>query len=335
MPSVSQSGAFDVNAFLSSLNNKQLMDIQEYGPDVPAGVDRGEVMRLARERLAAGQGAQTQDNWSGLDRQRYDGTMGGTYTAAQAEQVFRTNGGRLGLARDNIPAQYRDVWDKAQRGGGVTPDMNGMGDDGSQRNPWNTAAHDPDDASSWQGSSTHDRDGNPIVEWNIGQSIVADSPMEGGQAAGWNWDDFEPGAPSLEGGGGYDPNDYAFDRYVPGQESPWGVPDVEGGNKDFYRNQFMNLLSQEQGFREQQRTAQLLRDEAATNPSQGVQTDWSWIEGGLPEVDVMESGYASPLEGLEPSRGGYQEGGSPYVFNPSTGGFTLRGGGSFGGFGGF
>ena len=173
---------------------------------------------------------------------------------------------------------------------------------------------------------------DPFVEWNIGQSIVADSPMEGGQAAGWNWDDFEPGAPSLEGGGGYDPNDYAFDRYVPGQESPWGVPDVEGGNKDFYRNQFMNLLSQEQGFREQQRTAQLLRDEAATNPSQGVQTDWSWIEGGLPEVDVMESGYASPLEGLEPSRGGYQEGGSPYVFNPSTGGFTLRGGGSFGGF---
>ena len=88
----------------------------------------------------------------------------------------------------------------------------------------------------------------------------------------------------------------AFDRYVPGEESPWGAPNVSGGNKEFYRNQFMNLLSDEQNFRDRQRQSSEIRDNA--QPLTNSKPDWSWVEGGLPEVVVMESGYAQPLEGL-------------------------------------
>lgn len=112
-----------------------------------------------------------------------------------------------------------------------------------------------------------------------------DNPPWGyGGGYDWNWDDFQPGAPSLEGGGGYDPNDYAFDRYVPGQQSPWGIPEAEGGNKDFYRNQFVNLLRDEQNFRERQREADAIRQGA--DPLEPSSMDWSWIEGGLPEVQI-------------------------------------------------
>ena len=124
----------------------------------------------------------------------------------------------------------------------------------------------------------------------------------------WNWGDFQNGAPSMDGGGGYDPNDYAFDRYVPGQESPWGVPEIEGGNKDFYRNQFVNLLKDEQNFQNKQdrsRRNRWLVDRAQAGvqeapdgmdqeawennwlrPNQPVALDWSWIEGGLPEIAI-------------------------------------------------
>jgi hypothetical protein len=144
-------------------------------------------------------------------------------------------------------------------------------------------------------------------------------PQPGSPPPQWNWDDFRPGAPSMDGGGGYNPDDFAFERYVPGQESPWGVPEVQGGNKDFYRNQFMNLLSQEQGFQSKQRAAALRRQEAEANPQQAPAMDWSWLEGGLPEVTVMDNGYASPLQGLQfrpqnsapavPNYNGYAQGG--------------------------
>ena len=124
----------------------------------------------------------------------------------------------------------------------------------------------------------------------------------------WNWADFQTGAPSMDGGGGYDPNDYAFDRYVPGQESPWGIPDAEGGNKDFYRNQFVNLLKDEQNFQNKQDKArrnrwlidraqagvqeapgEMAQEDWENNwlrPNQPAAMDWSWLEGGLPEVAV-------------------------------------------------
>lgn len=128
----------------------------------------------------------------------------------------------------------------------------------------------------------------------------------------WNWEDFQAGAPDMEGGGGYDPNEYAFDRYVPGQESPWGVPDVEGGNKDFYRNQMVSLLRDEQNFRERQRDSDAIRQGA--DPLEPTPMDWSWLEGGLPEVRVgggaddwrQNEGYSglNNLEALDQLRSG-------------------------------
>lgn len=128
----------------------------------------------------------------------------------------------------------------------------------------------------------------------------------------WNWEDFQAGAPDMEGGGGYDPNDYAFDRYVPGQESPWGVPDIEGGNKDFYRNQMVSLLRDEQNFRDRQRESDAIRQ--GSDPLEPTPMDWSWLEGGLPEVRVgggaddwrQNDGYAglNNLQALDQLRAG-------------------------------
>ena len=143
---------------------------------------------------------------------------------------------------------------------------------------------------------------------------VNDPGRTPGESGGynWNWEDFQAGAPDMEGGGGYDPNDYAFDRYVPGQESPWGVPDVEGGNKDFYRNQMVSLLRDEQNFRDRQRESDAIRQGA--DPLEPTPMDWSWLEGGLPEVRVgggaddwrQNDGYAglNNLQALDQLRAG-------------------------------
>jgi hypothetical protein len=79
----------------------------------------------------------------------------------------------------------------------------------------------------------------------------------------------------------------------------------------------MSLLNDEQGFRDQQRTAASIRGGAQPQEQQAM--DWSWLEGGLPEVEVMDSGYAKPLAGLDTDKGGYQRGGAAFRYNPSTG----------------
>ena len=181
----------------------------------------------------------------------------------------------------------------------------------------------------------------PNEPWDPGDSVTGTPPFgyEGGYD--WNWDDFQPGAPSLDGGGGYDPNDYAFDRYVPGQESPWGIPDIEGGNKDFYRNQFINLLKDEQNFQARQDMARTNRDimdavKYGGDKPEGMSDeewaswgdymapqamDWSWLEGGAESLqpELMENGYAQPINGLNLEDRGYQQGGAAYFWNPTTG----------------
>jgi len=109
--------AFSVTDYLDGLNSKQLMDIEEYGPDVPKDIDAGVVKAMARARLKSGNFATHQDTWSGLDKQRYNGIMQETYSETQAEQVLRTNATRLNLTRDTIPAEYIAAWDKAQTDG--------------------------------------------------------------------------------------------------------------------------------------------------------------------------------------------------------------------------
>ncbi len=116
----------------------------------------------------------------------------------------------------------------------------------------------------------------------------------------WNWDYFTERAPGDGAWGGYDTDYQAYERYQPGQESPWGMPDIEGGNKEFYQQQFANLLREEQGYRNRQREAQAARQASLANPSQPVAEGdmWSWAYGGqgLPEIQQgggpIEQSYA-------------------------------------------
>lgn len=180
----------------------------------------------------------------------------------------------------------------------------GMGDDGRQQGV-TTNAPVGNDGVDTGGQPDYFDPFEPV--WDTGQSIRDDvNPVTGGNQGGyqWNWSDFERGAPSLDGGGGTDPSDYVFNRFVPGQESPWGIPDVEGGNKDFYRNQFMGLLEQEQNFQDKQRASAEQRAFAEANPLERGPTDWSWIEGGLPNV---ATGGAPPEWGWSDAAG-YEQG---------------------------
>ena len=164
-----------------------------------------------------------------------------------------------------------------------------------------------------QGATSTSDWGDPYKD--VGPNEPVSDPDQTPGAGGgynWNWEDFQAGAPDMEGGGGYDPNDYAFDRYVPGQESPWGVPDIEGGNKDFYRNQIVSLLRDEQNFRDRQRESDAIRE--GSDPLEPTPMDWSWLEGGLPEVRVgggaddwrQNDGYAglNNLQALDRLRAG-------------------------------
>ena len=163
----------------------------------------------------------------------------------------------------------------------------------------------------------------PIADWDQGQSVTGTPPPGYQGGYDWNWDDFQPGAPSLDGGGGYDPNDYAFDRYVPGQESPWGIPEVEGGNKDFYRNQFVNLLKDEQNFQGRQDQAALARQEAMDNPLEGKTADWSWINNpdgttGL-QSDPFRTPYGVSADYLNSPGFGYSTEEAKYILRPDKG----------------
>jgi hypothetical protein len=126
----------------------------------------------------------------------------------------------------------------------------------------------------------------------------------GGQAdTSWNWDAFSPQNGSGEWGG-YDEDYQAFERYQPGMDSPWGMPNVEGGNEDFYQQQFVNLLRDEQGYQSRERQAQAERQDAFENPYAAAPTDWSWANGG--------QGLPSVVEGTGVMPGGERQLGSQY-----------------------
>ncbi len=111
----------------------------------------------------------------------------------------------------------------------------------------------------------------------------------------WNWDAFAPKRNGDNAWGGYDQDYQAFERYQPGQESPWGMPDVRGGNKEFYQQQFANLLRDDQGYRNRARTAQDAAQSAQDNPLDAPPTDWSWANGGQGLKDVtIGNGQTAP-----------------------------------------
>ena len=107
-------------------------------------------------------------------------------------------------------------------------------------------------------------------------STVPWTPELSGDGATWNWDYFQAKSPGAGEWGGYDQDYGVFERYQPGQDSPWGMPDIEGGNKEFYQQQFNNLLRDEQGFQTRERAAQLRRQEAQDNPAAPINFDDMW-----------------------------------------------------------
>jgi len=92
---------------------------------------------------------------------------------------------------------------------------------------------------------------------------------------------------------------------MPGQDSPWGVPNTPGGNQDFYRQQFSNLLSGQNAFDKAQVTSAMIRQQAQ-EAGPGAPTDMNkfWADRGVDPAQAVQGGADSPytwnrLEGIE------------------------------------
>jgi hypothetical protein len=123
----------------------------------------------------------------------------------------------------------------------------------------------------------------PYPEDNSGNYVEEEievSPNQPPVDTSWDWDAFKPKGQGDGAWGGYDEDYQAFERYQPGMDSPWGMPNIEGGNEDFYRQQFVNQLRDEQGYRSRQRDAQGRRQDAIDNPIEAAPMDWSWANNG-------------------------------------------------------
>jgi len=115
------------------------------------------------------------------------------------------------------------------------------------------------------------------------------------QDTSWNWDHFVPKREGDSAWGGYDEDYQAFERYQPGMDSPWGMDNLQGGNKDFYQQQFVNLLRDEQGYQNRERQAQERRQDAFENPTVAPAMDWSWANSGEGLKDVtLGTGQTTP-----------------------------------------
>ena len=114
----------------------------------------------------------------------------------------------------------------------------------------------------------------------------------------WDWDYFKNKNEGDNAWGGYDVDYGAFERYQPGQDTPWGMPNVEGGNDEFYQQQTANYMRDQQGFLNRQRNSQRAAYEAESNPYENWMAgsnDWSWANNGkgLPTV-TMGGGEPPP-----------------------------------------
>ena len=114
----------------------------------------------------------------------------------------------------------------------------------------------------------------------------------------WDWDYFKNKNEGDNAWGGYDVDYGAFERYQPGQDTPWGMPSVEGGNDEFYQQQTANYMRDQQGFLNRQRNSQRAAYEAESNPYENWmagENDWSWANNGkgLPTV-TMGGGEPPP-----------------------------------------
>jgi len=138
--------------------------------------------------------------------------------------------------------------------------------------------------------------------------ILANAPAERSPWTGedaqsnelWDWSYFAPKGYDNDGWGGYDRNYEAFEQYAPSGDSPWGNPSANNGNQNFYQQQFANMLRNEQGFQSLQRESQEAQQAALDTPFEPIIADWSWANNGagLPEIEMMDNGYAAPMAGI-------------------------------------
>ena len=144
---------------------------------------------------------------------------------------------------------------------------------------------------------------DPLDYENAPQPDGDGSFVEGGPPpdTSWDWSFFRDKAPGDRQWGGYDEDYQAFERYQPGMESPWGMPNIKGGNEDFYQQQFVNALRDEQGYRARQRESQEFAQYAEDNPYENqMDSTWDWAYGGrgLPEVKMGTGQADSPSYSL-------------------------------------
>lgn len=124
----------------------------------------------------------------------------------------------------------------------------------------------------------------------VGGDVVPWEPELSASSPSWSWDYFKPKEAGDGAWGGYDADYGVFERYQPGQDSPWGMPDVEGGNEEFYQQQFNNLLRDEQDYRTRQRASQLRADENAQQEPASIDFDDMWASMGYTPNQAVQFG---------------------------------------------
>ena len=187
-------------------------------------------------------------------------------------------------------------------------------------------------------------DATPPIDNNAGNGNQGSVPFvpptngmgpDGGQLrpandTGWDWAKVSDDLGGV-GWGGELPDYNVNTQYQPGQDSPWGNPEREGGNEEFYAQQFGNLLNETQDFQRRQREAAAQMPQSQARPQQPAADPWSWVNGGagLPEVSVDNKGYTPPTSSFTPTTSGYNNSNAPdYFYNPSTGQWEVNGAGS-------
>ncbi len=106
-------------------------------------------------------------------------------------------------------------------------------------------------------------------------------PYQGTSDTSWNWGQGPVAGEYF----GAPPTMNA--QTMPGQESPWGVPDTPGGNPEFYRQQFSNLLTQQNVSQQAQIAAAMRRQAtAAQGPQDPFDYGQMWEDQGLKDVTL-------------------------------------------------
>lgn len=271
----------------------------KWGEEGDGGGGWDDILFHPKSGAYKGAGGLSEADWVEMGGGTYDDYQDMGYEAwSQTPWADVRNGGVNfdGTAPDGSPALGNDPVDGGPLviGGPIGPGGGGGGTDpgGGGTDPGESLDPDlnePTDDWFWT---------DPVGYENAPQPDGDGSFVEGGPPpdTSWDWNFFRDKAPGDRQWGGYDEDYQAFERYQPGMDSPWGMPNIEGGNEDFYQQQFVNALRDEQGYQNRERAAQMRRQEAEANPYEGIKGSemWDWAYGGkgLPEVRTNMGGPA-------------------------------------------